>query len=137
MEHVSYNETLYKSKSIGTVAKAYLKKLPPEVNTLVSRGYSGCSIAAAMLALSKKPLTHIAIKKAKERTHSDVAGLYFHGRTVGAIVDDFVSSGATVRAILRWDKKHRDIIKYIVVGWKSVHYYTSFDIPVIEVEKRK
>lgn len=95
---VSYNISFYHTKSLRDFAKLYLEYLPTEVNTIVSTGSSGCSIAAAMLCLSNRPLKHVYISKVREYRHADKSQI--KNQPI-AIVDDFFCSGKTILRLLK------------------------------------
>jgi orotate phosphoribosyltransferase len=97
-KYVYYAKTFFNSKELKWWANKYLEKLPPDVKGLVSRGSSGCAIASAMCVLSERPLTNLVIRKPNERAHGEIAGT-LPSEPV-AIVDDFISDGITMEAIL-------------------------------------
>lgn len=100
---VTYQKTFFESEDLQAFASVFLRALPADVDKIVSTGSSGCSIASAMLAISKRKLQHFYIRKEKERQES-------HGNSVVgnldclygkvAIVDDFIASGETIRRVI-------------------------------------
>lgn len=116
---ISYAESFFSSTKLKYFVKCYLEVLPDDVNCLVSMGSSGCSIASAMLLVSKKPLKHIYLKKGNERSHNTFSGPNICYNDVIAIVDDFISTGNTIKKIHnKLDKVFGDKakVKYIIVG---------------------
>lgn len=104
--NVEYNDTFYTSSSIVRAAEIYLSHLPKGVTVLLSMGNSGCAIATAMLVLSKRKLWHIAFRKyaiEENISHSSVSGkrhILIDGPHKCVIVDDFISSGSTIRKVI-------------------------------------
>ena len=98
---VSYAESFFKSDKVKVFAKAYLKRLPPDVDTLLSRGSSGCAIATAMICLSDRLLNHVYIRKEHENSHGSYTAGAFGDDGKCAIVDDFINSGETIAEILK------------------------------------
>lgn len=118
-ERIEYGESFFSSKSFKRYVKYYTKVLPDDVNCLVSMGSSGCSIASAMLLVSKYPLKHIYLKKNNEKSHNAFSGPNICYNDVVAIVDDFISTGATIRKIhKKLDRLFGDKakVKYIIIG---------------------
>jgi len=99
MNHrVIYNNSFY-GQELKEWAKEYLNHLPPEVDTLATRGSSGCTIASAMLVLSNRPLYHKQFRKENEKAHASYSvGHYGYGKIV--IVDDFMDTGETINKII-------------------------------------
>lgn len=132
-----YGETLFESKSIRKAAKAYLKVLPTDVTHLISRGASGCAIASAMICLSKRPLRHLFIRKGEKAHSSEVIGFrpYTVIGDITAIVDDFISTGETVKRLIEWDKDNGETVKYITVAYGGdPEQYKELGITLIQVE---
>lgn len=94
---LEYATTFYKTKTLKQYAKAYLKVLPDNIDTLLSSGSSGSAIASAMIVLSNKSLKHRYIPKVNEYRH---AGNYVDWSSDMAIVDDFIASGNTMKHIV-------------------------------------
>lgn len=114
---IIYENTLF-CADLKKVAKAFLKKLPEQVTTLVSRGSSGCAIASAMLALSRKSLSHVFVRKEREISHGRrvVNANALSADSISCFVDDFIDCGKTVEAsaeVLGFYKKN---ISFILVG---------------------
>ena len=132
-DNVNYGESFYNTKELRYFAEMYLRYLPKEVNTLVSMGSSGNSIASAMLILSDRPLSHIQVRKSKEDAHmSEYAG-WFQKNAVCAIVDDFISCGNTVQTLINFlESKKQDNISLncILVN----HGKIDADVPILQVE---
>jgi orotate phosphoribosyltransferase-like protein len=131
-DHVTYQDTFFKAKSIKKVAKLYLKNLPLEVDGLMSTGSSGCAIASAMLVLSKQPLVHTYFRKEKENAHG--GSLIRQYATKWAIVDDFIVTGRTIQNIIS-RVSQREKITCIIVDTDTSGI--DFGIPVITITKRK
>lgn len=93
---VAYNEDFYQQKPLRKWARRFLSVLPPEVETLVSTGSSGCTIATAMQILSKRPLCHKHIKQSK-KAHTQNAGF---SKGISAFVDDFIDTGNTLQFVI-------------------------------------
>ena len=103
---MTYQETLYKSAELKAIAGRMLRRIEALntdgvcVDTILSRGSSGCSLAAGILALSKAPLYHVFVRKEGERSHGSRTHAGSWGKGDAVIVDDFVLTGATVDAII-------------------------------------
>jgi orotate phosphoribosyltransferase-like protein len=113
---MEYAKSFYNTNELKTYAEKYLKKLPKDVTCLLSIGSSGCSIASAMLALSTKNLRHISVRKEKEARKShdwEYAGVR-DSKDIYCIVDDFISTGATIENLLK-KIKYFENINYILV----------------------
>lgn len=113
---VDYQETFFHQASLREAAMQYIKVLPDYVDTIISTGSSGLTIATAMLLLSKRRLFHTYIRKGRETGH----GNKFVGATVSsasqcAFVDDFISTGSTLKRVLKACEGRCDI-RTIIVG---------------------
>jgi len=98
---VNYNSSFFYMQTLNYWAKKFLKYLPLEVNTLVCKGMSGCAIASAMCALSDRDLSVSVIRKKEDTAHSSGhGGSYLSPSSSVAIVDDFTSTGETLKSIL-------------------------------------
>lgn len=143
--NVSYNETFYNSTDLKQAAQAYLKFLPSDVNVLVSQGHSGCSIGAAMLALSRRKLRHICRRKEGENAHSST---YAGSASLGlidpmsekvCIVDDFISTGRSVEALVEWIRFcNPGLTINVMVGYcNQKHWLEKYSrIYLIEVQNK-
>jgi len=101
------------NKHLKDYARAYLNVLPPEVTCLVSMGSSGCAIASAMIALATdRDLHNLYVKKQSEVSHSGIGGQFNHVGEVTAIVDDFIDTGDTVRALARVARERTQDVRY-------------------------
>lgn len=119
-----YGESLYVGNSLRWFAKLYLKSLPDEVNTLISTGSSGNSIASAMLALSpaERQLHHIQVRKEEESAHCQRYAGNIHPISsfkygIYAIVDDFIQTGDTMNRVIKWCKDYDITINYVIVSY--------------------
>lgn len=121
-----YAISFYHTKSLQAYAKKYLKVLPKIVTTLVSTGSSGCSIASAMLCLSKRKLFHYYIPKGNEVRHMTPVINLEHQNV--AIVDDFICTGSTVIRLLEVLKKQKP---------KTIYILTSSDIGELNLSQLK
>jgi len=116
---VYYNETFFNSNKLKDVVPFYTAALPNNVTFLMSMGYSGCSIASAMLFNSKRDLKHIAIRKSLINEHSPIGGCYPDSSDVICIVDDVIQSGQTIINIFQGTPiEITDNVKYILIGRK-------------------
>lgn len=100
---MQYNQTLYRSLEVSREAARYLATLPEDVTSLVSRGYSGCAIASAMITLAGlegRSLQHVCIRKNAEAGHQHFGGQLPWQDSILAIVDDFIDTGDTIEAIV-------------------------------------
>jgi len=109
---LSYNKSLFKTSEMKYFVKRFNKALPNNVSHLISRGYSGCAIASAMVATHERELTHQAVRKEHDLSHSARFAGHDHEQLAlckkkrmftdpVAIVDDFISSGKTIRTVIR------------------------------------
>ena len=103
-----YNEDCFNGDELREVASRMVEQIRQmnsdgdNVDTVLSRGSSGCSLASAILALADFNLYHVYIRKPGEKPHSgnnEYAGRWGNGNAV--IVDDLVASGNTVDTILK------------------------------------
>lgn len=91
-------------KGILPIAKAMLKAIPGDVDTLVSAGSSGCSIAAAILVLCQqqgKRMSHIHVFPPNTTSHRGLekvsSGYASKGKS--CFVDDLLDTGKTLRCV--------------------------------------
>lgn len=67
---------------------------------IMVRGHSGMSIAHAMLMLTEFPLVHL--RKSNDNSHgAPLEGTLYHEMRRILILDDFISSGATIRRMVQ------------------------------------
>jgi len=105
-KQILYNRSLYTSITLLYFTRLFYEKLPRNVDVLLSRGASGCSLAAALIlyaGLRGRRLNHVHFRKKSELAHSNHAGTFdedMSGDHVYCVVDDFISSGETLREIL-------------------------------------
>jgi len=104
-DEVCYGSSFYRSKSLRFWAERALKYIPDGA-TLVYRGSSGSALASAMLALvgDEKELSGMYIRKEHETCHGNYesAGYAsYDDQTEWYFVDDFISNGNTVVAVVR------------------------------------
>ena len=111
--NITYEKTFYGGKSLKAITKRFLKELPEDVNFLISTGSSGCAIASAMIVTADRHLRHCVIRKENEDSHSGLRGFGYPKKPVGAFVDDFISTGTTVKRVLEECEKR---VRYIMVG---------------------
>ena len=131
---VYYASTFYKASTLHITALEYLAVLPKDVKGLISMGYSGCSIAAGMLALSKRQLHHVSIRKDGEQGHQCTYAGNMDENLTWAIVDDFISTGETLRRILKVAEVRGWKISCVVVNYNASHAY--WKMPIICTEKK-
>ncbi len=141
-----YNDTFYRSKSLRRSAKLYLKQLDlindlrkdqgrKPVTHLLTRGHSGTAIASAMLALSDKELSHCIVRKHGESAHSTETAGVEALRTIHVIVDDFISTGLTIHAMVEFAKEHgMPIAAVIVTGGHAYTAPTIDEVPIFRVQ---
>lgn len=111
-------------------AKAYLRHLPGDVTVLLCTGSSGCSIASAMIVLSKNPLRSIYVRKEGEKSHRDgsVGNCDMRPNDVVFIVDDFIEKGYTVARLLEWaDKRKFKVTGILVNHCNSEEFWIDMD----------
>jgi orotate phosphoribosyltransferase-like protein len=121
---VTYDYECFRSVSLREAAKSMVKQINKlnkggaNIDTVISRGSSGCSLASAILALSKTKLFHLYIRKEHEQSHGldDRAGTWGSGNAV--IVDDFIMSGRTITTILESSpvSKRRKKVVGVLIG---------------------
>lgn len=93
----------YSQESVKSYARAAAKAIPIlmrelDADTVVVSGNSGISIAHAALMLTDFPL--VLCRKAKDNSHGSlIEGVSGHRINRFIVLDDFVSSGATVKRI--------------------------------------
>ena len=118
-----YDDDCFKSQTLKATATNMAtqiqflnrrKRGSVRIDTVMSRGSSGCSLASAVLALSDIPLSHIYVRKPHEKSHgnSEYAGSIGDNKKA-IIVDDVVSTGDTVKAVL--DQAFRMGIKVVAI----------------------
>ncbi len=131
-----YGQSFYVKDELKTHASRYLAALPTDVTCLVSTGSSGCSIAAAMLTLSTRRLRHWYIRKEGERGHSGAHTNGAHGhRGELCIVDDFISSGDTIKRVILVLSVHGIKAKYILVDHDDSSRGTFDDGPQVIITR--
>lgn len=118
---VDYNKSFFKTKTLKYWTVKYLKALPQDVTHLICRGASGTSIASAMTVMSDRELKIFVIRKEGENAHSIYIGGYQADayeplNCVCAIVDDFVSSGNTVKEIVDSISFYSITVKYLLTS---------------------
>jgi orotate phosphoribosyltransferase-like protein len=122
-----YDSDCFLSVSLKEVAKSMIRQINRLnksgacIDTIISRGSSGCTLASAILALSKKDLYHLHIRKPNETSHgvNEYAGEWGHEQAV--IVDDFIMSGKTITTILGTEvvKKRKAKVIGVLIGAKK------------------
>ena len=90
-----------------------------KIDTLISRGSSGCTIASAMLALSSIDLHHVFVRKPHENSHGDCDKAGHRGKGLCVMVDDFISTGETARKILDFANDNSIKVVAILLGSRS------------------
>jgi adenine/guanine phosphoribosyltransferase-like PRPP-binding protein len=133
-----YNQSLFNGFSLSHFVPKYFQALPKDVDFLLSRGASGCSLGAALAlyaGLKGKRLSHVHMRKENEIAHASIAGplrsilnLDSPRLKPGCIVDDFISSGETIETLYRFALVQGLHIKYILV-----HHVDGFYIPPARV----
>ena len=90
-------------------------------------GNSSAMIASAMLALSSRPLTFTLIRKEGEHSHTFDCTKGYTIKTYDkvAIVDDFISTGATTNKILAWSTQVHVDIQTVIVS----HFVDGDNLP--------
>jgi orotate phosphoribosyltransferase len=132
---VGYSTTFFRSWTLKEAAKVYIRRLPKDVDGLLTQGTSGCAIASAIMALSNRDLRHISVRKDKEEAHSaGFAGVYNSGKYV--IVDDFMSTGQTVSRLWNWAKARNLEVVAVIVGHEGYSSIVRDEIkcPVYELD---
>ena len=122
-----YDDAFFHAKSLKETALQMLGVIDhlnsqwkrQKVDTLISRGSSGCTIASAMLALSSTDLHHVFVRKPHENSHGDCDKAGHWGRGLCVIVDDFISTGDTVRTILDFANDNNLKVVAILLGSRS------------------
>lgn len=113
---IAYGSTLYGNK-LKKAADIFLSQLPKDVGGLISQGSSGCAIASAMIARSRRNLSHLYVRKDGESEHSNGHAGDKNFKTKYAIVDDFISTGKTVNGLWRWANINGLDVAIIIVSW--------------------
>lgn len=131
---VQYSETFYEGITLSKAATVYLRHLPRNVGGLLTQGTSGCAIASAMLAKSKRKLIHVSVRKDEESSHQ--AGYAGKVENVKyAIVDDFMDTGRTVRRLELWANSRSLTVVAVLVGHRPQYGAKGVDsCPVIELD---
>ena len=132
---VNYGESFYYSDELKKCARAYVGNLPEDVNVLVSIGSSGCAIASAMMMISDRPLEHYSVRRKRNEGHSSSHAGFIrrHNKDmIACFVDDFISTGASVDKVLKWDIENYDFIKYVLVS-RGDTYCVSTGIKKVEI----
>lgn len=96
----SYLHSVYDPESFQRTVELTVELMKPNLDgfdAIVFRGSSGAALAYPVAYLLKKPLLHV--RKELGHSYSKLEGLYGAKRI--AIVDDFVSSGDTLRTIMQ------------------------------------
>lgn len=119
----------FHSKRLKIVANSMLSQIKTlneqkaNIDTILSRGSSGCALASAILALSDFELYHVYIRKPNEEAHTDIfSGQWGYNNAV--IVDDQITSGKTLDAILEAVNKafsNREIVGVIIHNRFGTH----------------
>lgn len=138
MKNFEYGESFFNTKELTMYARRYLAVLPNDVDNLLVRGSSGVTIGVAMMCLSDRPLHLVCVRKRNESRHcGSYAGKINKGKYV--IVDDFISSGETISAILEWVNLFGVELSKIIVLSNMQFDNTDniFPCPVIEVGRRR
>ncbi len=151
-ERIDYGESFYKAYDLKYFAKKYLKKLPKDVDILISRGSSGNSIASAMLTLCEREIYHIHVRKNnRESGHSGsvigIDSVCVDGEKtyIAAIVDDFIDTGKTIEEIMKKvSSQSYGVFRYTKVKYILVHHdsssryarYRQLGIKLIELKNR-
>lgn len=94
--------TAEKTREFARMAVRTWKYLEDETGAdcIMVRGHSGMSIAHAMLMLEDFPLVHL--RKSNDNSHgSPLEGTLYHEMRRVLILDDFISSGATIRGMVQ------------------------------------
>ncbi len=146
MSEIKYGDGLY-TVDIAKHAKEYLAVLPRDVKVLVSMGSSGCAIASAMLALSRRKLEHFQYRKDGEHSHAqDRIGKIAYGKrkpppkTKIAIVDDFITTGKTIATLIDRAIKDKQNIRGIIISkiWDEealkIHLCKIKKYPILNVQ---
>lgn len=92
----------YKTREFARASVRTWEYLKDETGAdcIMVRGHSGMSIAHAMLMLSDFPLVHL--RKSNDNSHgSPLEGTLYHNMRRVLILDDFISSGATIRGMVQ------------------------------------
>lgn len=123
---MQYDYDCFRSLTLRECAKSMVKQIRKlnragaNIDTVISQGSSGCSIASAILALSSDTLYHLYIRKPHEKSHGEryKAGTWGCGNAV--IVDDFIMCGDTITTILESSpiKTCKERIVGVLIGAK-------------------
>ena len=132
-----YNDECFKSADLRKFAESMVRKIKwlnsegGNIDTIISRGSSGCSLASAVLALADFPLYHLFIRHPSafhtEHGEQNNAGMWGKGNAV--IVDDFICSGETISIILNSEPvisrverlKDREIVGVLICARDGSH----------------
>ena len=130
MDNVRYEKDFFQSNTLTEVARnmvlriRQLNREGKNIDTLISRGSSGCSIASAILALSRKRMYHLYIRKPNDDSHGNPHKAGDWGKGNAVIVDDFIRSGRTVTELMDstpvcWDKER---VVGVLIGAKNGYH---------------
>ena len=139
---INYNTTLYDSLKLKDAADAFLRQLPLRTDLLLSRGSSGASIAAAMLARyvgGGGELAHCYVRKPHDDAHSSRWAGTRNLSRYAVIVDDLIDTGSTIEAILEYSTR-RIHVTHILVGkvWEesaAQAFANRWQKTIIEVDR--
>lgn len=112
-----YGRSFFYSVALAKWAEMFYKQIPKGTTTIVSRGSSGCTIASAILMLAAlkkdgKKLSHHHVSKSKNHRRGTAGPEFLDENDKIVIVDDFVSSGKTIRAIVSHIRKQVPAFSY-------------------------
>jgi len=138
---MTYQVTLYFHRQLQRCAKVFLAHLPDDVNALMSTGSSGCALASAMVALSKRPLDHLYVRKECncDSHNSGSSGHYSH-TLLYAIVDDVVDQGDTMERLAEYTHRTGLHVKCAIVGKvmertpSTVYLWSSRDVKIAGIK---
>lgn len=139
-ERFVYGSTFY-TKDLEVYAKAYLSLMPKTVKTLIVCSSSGCALAAAIIALSKKDLKMIYVNKPNEKSHRGVDYAGELGDRDFCFVDDEIDTGSTLELCLDFTRETMgEKIKYVIIlnnckCYNSIKAKKFSKIKIIEFSK--
>jgi orotate phosphoribosyltransferase len=114
---INYGSSLYNSKELKECAEKFARCLPKDVTALATTGTSGCALASAIIVRSDLMLKHINILREGELSHNGkCSGIMPSRSDIVAFIDDFISSGNSLKRVVNFLSPRGIKIRYVIVG---------------------